>query len=499
MDGPAPGAGNAVIILRKAQPVDGAPAVGDKISFLSDLHTDKGPSGGVVTDAKITVDGLYLRIKHSDEERLFSWDDIKPGARKTRHGWMIKAQPTPAQAEAGNYKKRHRRFRGLDITIETPAGSVREGTDPGGKRWRTKMRFDYGYIRRTEGADGDHVDCYIGPDEDAPNVYVVHQRKAGDWQAYDEDKVMLGFRAKDAAVRAYLAHYDDLRFLGQVTTMPFEEFKAKALATLEKPKMIKAVLFIKAKSKADDRTPDMFGAGTHLETRTRKDGVVQGYHVGRAAPASTARPAAAAPEATKPSARATAALRILEEGGRFSEALERGYGGREQLAMRLLDASGRQVNGFGYKTFYELRDAGRLRRIPGPQGSALRSHWALDRGEKGQPAPPAAPQGGQKTYTVGGGTNPGGTYREEGPAQNEVLPPGKSRKFYASVYREKKGHRMLAGPFDTHEEALAHVERARQAAYEVDPLSAWDAFGTASYVAADGKHERGILNEALGI
>lgn len=160
---------------------------------------------------------------------------------------LRKAQPTPAEIEAGNYKKRHRRFRGLDITIESPAGSVREGTGPNGKRWRTKMRLDYGYIRRTEGADGDHVDCYVGPDEEAPNVYVVHQRKAGDWQAYDEDKSMLGFPNKAAAVRAYLAHYDDKRFLGEVTVMPFDEFKDKVLATKDKPGMVKAALiFLKA-------------------------------------------------------------------------------------------------------------------------------------------------------------------------------------------------------------------------------------------------------------
>jgi hypothetical protein len=486
-----------VLFFKAAEREDSSPNVGDKIRFLSDLHTDKGPSGGVVTDAKITVDGLYLRIKHSDEERLFSWDDIKPGARKTRHGWMIKAQPTPAQAEAGNYKKRHRRFRGLDITIESPAGSVREGAGPNGKRWRTKMRLDYGYIRRTEGTDGDHVDCYIGPDEEAPHVYVVHQRKAGDWKAYDEDKAMLGFRTKADAVRAYLAHYDDKRFLGPVTTMPFDEFKAKALATLEKPKMIKAVLFRKARDPADRHTLDMFGAGTHIEARTRKDGVVQGYHVGAAAPASAVQPAAAAPP--KPSARAVAALRILEAGGRFSEALERGYGGREQLAMRLLDARGRPVKGFGYKTYQELRDARRLRRMPGPQGSALRSNWALDRGEEQQSAPPASPAARPTTYTVGGGTHPGGTYREEGPDPSEALPAGQSRKFYASVYRDGQGFRMLAGPFDTHEEALAHVDAARTKAHEVDRKSAFDAFGTSSYVTKDGEHVPGILNGHLGL
>jgi hypothetical protein len=158
---------------------------------------------------------------------------------------MLKA-PSPAQADAGNYKKQHRRFRGLDISIENPKGSVRKGVDPDGKEWRTKMHHAYGYIRRTEGVDGDHVDVYIGPDEDASNVYIVHQRKAGDWQKYDEDKCMLGFSTKEAARRAYLRQYDDPRFLGPITTMPFDEFKTKVLATFDKPRMIKSarILFI---------------------------------------------------------------------------------------------------------------------------------------------------------------------------------------------------------------------------------------------------------------
>lgn len=37
------------------------------------------------------------------------------------------------------------------------------------------------------------------------------------------------------------------------------------------------ILFLKARDRSDTGTGDMFG--THLETRTRKDGVVQAYHV----------------------------------------------------------------------------------------------------------------------------------------------------------------------------------------------------------------------------
>lgn len=159
-------------------------------------------------------------------------------------GWT---KPTPAQAAAGNYKKPRITWQGLEIAIENPAGTVREGNG-----WRTKMKYDYGYVCRSEAVDGDEVDVYLGPDLDAPTVYVVHQRKYGDWKRYDEDKVMIGFQSEADARAAYLKHYDDPRFLGPITAMPVAEFVAKVRATYEKPAMIKGIvmsnviLFLKA-------------------------------------------------------------------------------------------------------------------------------------------------------------------------------------------------------------------------------------------------------------
>lgn len=142
--------------------------------------------------------------------------------------------PTPAQAEAGNYAKRKMAWHGLTISIENEPGSVRKGNG-----WKTKMLFPYGYINSTEGSDGDQVDVYIGPDESANTVYVVHQRKYGDWERYDEDKCMLNFASEAAARAAYLKHYDDPRFLGPITAMPVDEFVEKAMAA--NGRMVKAL------------------------------------------------------------------------------------------------------------------------------------------------------------------------------------------------------------------------------------------------------------------
>ncbi|MCK4828367.1 hypothetical protein KA005_72225, partial [bacterium] len=151
-------------------------------------------------------------------------------------------------------------FQGLPISVENKAGSIRK-SKPGEKpKWRTKMGYDYGYIRNTEAKDKEAVDVYVNrkskgkkaPYHDVAGgelvdtaVYVIHQKqiwKTGKWHngicpdchkhhseckhAYDEDKVMLGFDSKEEAIKAYLKQYDSPRFLGPVSTFTLPEFKA---------------------------------------------------------------------------------------------------------------------------------------------------------------------------------------------------------------------------------------------------------------------------------
>lgn len=122
---------------------------------------------------------------------------------------QVNTTPTPAQAEAGNYKKGHVTIGEFDITIENPAGSVRKGVDADGKEWSNTMANTYGYIKGTEGVDGDHIDVFLHQNMDEWNgrkVYVVDQTNPDG--SFDEHKVMLGFNDKDEAMTAYLANYD---------------------------------------------------------------------------------------------------------------------------------------------------------------------------------------------------------------------------------------------------------------------------------------------------
>lgn len=128
-------------------------------------------------------------------------------------------EPTDAQKDAGNYKLGHAIVGGLDVSIENPAGTSRRPEWP-------PLKHSYGYVKRTEGADGDHVDVFLGPKAGDPTnpVFIVDQvNKDG---SFDEHKVMVGFADKGAARRGYLANYEKgWQGLGDITPMPFEQFK----------------------------------------------------------------------------------------------------------------------------------------------------------------------------------------------------------------------------------------------------------------------------------
>jgi hypothetical protein len=117
-----------------------------------------------------------------------------------------RAQPTAAQAVAGNYKKVKvppRLVHGLPITIENPDGSVR--IDKEGN-WASAQKGHYGYIRRTKGKDGDQVDVNIGPQPEAETVFVVNQLDPATGK-FDEHKVMVGYATRDEAEAAYRANF----------------------------------------------------------------------------------------------------------------------------------------------------------------------------------------------------------------------------------------------------------------------------------------------------
>ena len=140
-----------------------------------------------------------------------------------------KLKQVEKEASAPEHKLQgHVTHQGLSLAIENRAGSVRKGVDPDGKKWRTIFKHPYGYIKGTEGNDGEEIDAYIGPNDKAPHAFVVHQKHLTTGK-HDEDKVMLGFDSKAEARSAYLEHYNKVgpKLLGPISTLTVDELKRK--------------------------------------------------------------------------------------------------------------------------------------------------------------------------------------------------------------------------------------------------------------------------------
>jgi hypothetical protein len=115
-------------------------------------------------------------------------------------------EPTDAQKEAGNYAKGHLSLHGFNLSIENPKGSTRTGTSKKGKKWSSKLRHDYGYIRGTVGKDKDHLDIFIGKKPDSKSVWVIDQKNP-DTGVFDEHKIILGATSEEDARAIYAANY----------------------------------------------------------------------------------------------------------------------------------------------------------------------------------------------------------------------------------------------------------------------------------------------------
>jgi N12 class adenine-specific DNA methylase len=136
--------------------------------------------------------------------------------------------PTPAQAEAENYKTAKIDWQGFRLSVENAKGSERKGTAPDGTEWKVTMPADYGRILRTKGADGDHVDFYMGPNTASESVWVVDQIDP-DTGKFDEHKVMFGFDSPNDARATYEAGFSDgsgAKRMGGIRKMDLPEFKA---------------------------------------------------------------------------------------------------------------------------------------------------------------------------------------------------------------------------------------------------------------------------------
>ena len=193
--------------------------------------------------------------------------------------------PTEAQKGAGNYKKGHVRVGTFDISIEQPKGSVRSGVDANGKKWETTMQNTYGYIRGTEGVDGDHIDVFLSDDIDGWNgrkAFVVDQYNEDG--SFDEHKVMLGFNEAADAETAYFANYDKnwaKKHKTVVTAVNLEDFEKWIGSSHRKTKAFAEYKSVKTEDVPQKAESSVSGNGYTIEPAqyTTKRGKVLDMHL----------------------------------------------------------------------------------------------------------------------------------------------------------------------------------------------------------------------------
>lgn len=134
---------------------------------------------------------------------------LDPMGRTSTPGTTPTAQPSVAPGsrvvgQTAAHKLPKMKLHGMILAIENPRGTIRSGQNLDGKQWSVTMPHHYGFIKNTMGADGDEMDCFVGPHPASDRVYVVNQNIDG---AFDEHKCMMGFADAESAKAAYHAAY----------------------------------------------------------------------------------------------------------------------------------------------------------------------------------------------------------------------------------------------------------------------------------------------------
>jgi len=114
-------------------------------------------------------------------------------------------------------------YQGIPIHVDRPRGFIMMGEDDKGNSWKRRYKYDYGFIPKTLGGDGDGLDVFIGPQKKAEHAYWAVQKKSDG--SFDEYKVFLGFDSRDEAAAVYRKHIPK-KLLAGLLTMRVEMMKA---------------------------------------------------------------------------------------------------------------------------------------------------------------------------------------------------------------------------------------------------------------------------------
>lgn len=219
---PAAGATNEAAIPYGKKPVSTPPTP------VSTPAATVDPTESALNELKQRLLALESALTPEGFDTASSFDphagkrSVQPGVTSTVRGSVAGAGSV--LGEMPLHKLPKVKLHGLMMDIENPRGTIRSGMDISGNTWNQKMPHHYGYIRGTKGADGEEMDCFIGPNADSRKVFVVNQNVDG---VFDEHKCMIGFNTADEAKEAYRTSFsDDWKGFDSIVPMSMDQFKA---------------------------------------------------------------------------------------------------------------------------------------------------------------------------------------------------------------------------------------------------------------------------------
>ena len=237
--------GGAYLGALTGKALEDKPIIGIPASMaVGALTAGLGQAPTLVSERRATKGGLEsLRGAGASEEEMKQYEkELGSAYGSYRRGALINAAMAGGAAPliakfgaakpTGFYKgeptsphtvKFKTEYQGIPINIDRPKGFIMKGTDARGRDWARRYKYNYGFIPKTLGGDGDGLDVFIGPLKKEQYAYWAVQRN--DDGSFDEYKVFLGFPDRDAAVAAYRQHIPKKYFKG-IITMKIEMMKA---------------------------------------------------------------------------------------------------------------------------------------------------------------------------------------------------------------------------------------------------------------------------------
>jgi hypothetical protein len=190
----------------------------EEVKAGNEMDTDPyAPKPGIQRDNAGGIVDLILARLNSIEAAVMpegAFDSIPQPTRLQRS-----VQPTTTGAEATTQgigsivpalpenKLPRVKVGGMVCCIENPRSSIRQGYGLDGL-WQVKMPHHYGYLKGTTGADGEGIDCFIGPNPAGGKHFIVNQIDPSTGE-FDEHKVMIGFDSVEDAEQGYMDSFSD--------------------------------------------------------------------------------------------------------------------------------------------------------------------------------------------------------------------------------------------------------------------------------------------------